>query len=216
MKEEKREKESKAKKKLTRIIGTIIVGGVLMITAGCGITGKGSRSWLENEVSDIEKVYPTENPEDLFEKFPNGFSITQTKLFTDKGDRYNIALEIKGDKDTRKIEGKVKKVLIESEPYKETIEKESKVEYIKDKGLVLEKSELTTELLPRNYFLLPLFLLLHALYFLFCIYRFVFFQLLTEQLPQLQLIFLSLSFSLFCSFCSIYYILNSQFPKYII
>ena len=157
MKEEKHEKESKVKKKLTRIIGTIIgtiiVGGVLMMTAGCGITGKGSRSWIENEVSDIEKVYPTENPEDLFEKFPNGFSITQTRLFTDKGDRYNIALEIKGDKDTRKIEGKVKKVLIESEPYKETVEKESKVEYIKDKGLVLEKPELTGELLPKNYFL---------------------------------------------------------------
>ena len=124
-----------------------------MMTAGCGITGKGSRSWIENEVSDIEKVYPTENPEDLFEKFPNGFSITQTRLFTDKGDRYNIALEIKGDKDTRKIEGKVKKVLIESEPYKETVEKESKVEYIKDKGLVLEKPELINELLPQNYFL---------------------------------------------------------------
>ena len=37
--------------------------------------------------------------------------------------------------------------------FKETIEKESKVEYIKDKGLVLEKSELTNELLPKNYFL---------------------------------------------------------------
>ena len=153
MKEEKSEKESKVKKKISKIIGTITVACVLMITAGCGITGKGSRSWLENEVSDIEKVYPTENPEDLFEKFPNGFRITQTRLFTDKGDRYNMALEIKGDKDTRKIEGKAKKVLIESEPYKETVEKESKVEYIKDKGLVLEKPELTGELLPKNYFL---------------------------------------------------------------
>ena len=154
MKEEKHEKESKVKKKLTRIIGTIIVGGVLMMTAGCGITGKGSRSWLENEVSDIEKVYPTENPEDLFEKFPNGFIITQTRLFIESGKRYSIDLEINGEKDIRKIEGKVKKVLLESEPsYKETIEKESKVEYLKGKGLVLEKSELTDELLPKNYFL---------------------------------------------------------------
>ena len=154
MKEEKREKESKVKKKLIKIIGTIIVGGVLMITAGCGITGKGSRSWLENEVSDIEKVYPTENPEDLFEKFPNGFIITQTRLFIESGKRYSIDLEINGEKDIRKIEGKVKKVLLESEPsYKETIEKESKVEYLKGKGLVLEKSELTDELLPKNYFL---------------------------------------------------------------
>ena len=154
MKEEKREKESKVKKKLIKIIGTIIVGGVLMMTAGCGVVGKGSRSWLENEVSDIEKVYPTENPEDLFEKFPNGFIITQTRLFIESGKRYSIDLEINGEKDIRKIEGKVKKVLLESEPsYKETIEKESKVEYLKGKGLVLEKSELTDELLPKNYFL---------------------------------------------------------------
>ena len=154
MKEEKRERKSKVKKKLTKIIGSIIVGGVLMMTAGCGVVGKGSRSWLENEVSDIEKVYPTENPEDLFEKFPNGFIITQTRLFIESGKRYSIDLEINGEKDIRKIEGKVKKVLLESEPsYKEKIEKESKVEYLKGKGLVLEKSELTDELLPKNYFL---------------------------------------------------------------
>ena len=154
MKEEKREKESKVKKKISKIIGTIIVVCVLMITAGCGIIGMGSKSWIEKQVSDIEKVYPTENPEDLFEKFPNGFIITQTRLFIESGKRYSIDLEINGEKDIRKIEGKVKKVLLESEPsYKETIEKESKVEYLKGKGLVLEKSELTDELLPKNYFL---------------------------------------------------------------
>ena len=152
MKEEKRERKSKVKKKLTKIIRTVIVGALLMMTAGCGIIG--SKSWIEKQVSDIEKVYPTENPEDLFEKFPNGFIITQTRLFIESGKRYSIDLEINGEKDIRKIEGKVKKVLLESEPsYKETIEKESKVEYLKGKGLVLEKSELTDELLPKNYFL---------------------------------------------------------------
>ena len=153
MKEEKSEKESKVKKKISKIIGTITVSLILMITAGCGITGKGSRSWLENEVSDIEKVYPTENPEDLFEKFPNGFRIEQMRLFEENGKSYSISLEMKGDKKTRKIEGKVSRVRLESKPYKETVEKESKVEYIKDKGLVLVKSELTDELLPKNYFL---------------------------------------------------------------
>ena len=102
MKEEKREKESKVKKKLIKIIGTIIVGGVLMMTVGCGITGKGSRSWLENEVSDIEKVYPTENPEDLFEKFPNGFRIEQIRLFKENGATHSLDLKIKGNKDTKK------------------------------------------------------------------------------------------------------------------
>ena len=153
MKEEKREKESKVKKKLIKIIGTIIVGGVLMMTVGCGITGKGSRSWLENEVSDIEKVYPTENPEDLFEKFPNGFRIEQIRLFKENGATHSLDLKIKGNKDTKKIEGVIKKVRIESKPYKETIVKESKVEYVKGEGLVLEKPELTNELLPKNYFL---------------------------------------------------------------
>ena len=37
--------------------------------------------------------------------------------------------------------------------FKETIEKESKVEYIKDKGLVLEKPELEDSLLFKEYFL---------------------------------------------------------------
>ena len=153
MKEEKREKESKVKKKLIKIIGTIIVGGVLMITAGCGITGKGSRSWLENEVSDIEKVYPTESPEDLFEKFPNGFRIEQIRLFKENGEAYRLDLEIKGNKDTKRIEGIIKKVRIESKPYKETIVKESKVEYVKGEGLVLEKPELEDSLLFKKYFL---------------------------------------------------------------
>jgi len=79
MKEEKSEKESKLKKKISKIIGTITVSLILMITAGCGIMGMGSKSWIEKQVSDIEKVYPTENPEDLFEKFPIGFTIYQSK-----------------------------------------------------------------------------------------------------------------------------------------
>ena len=39
-------------KKIITLIMSILIIGIL---AGCGITGKGSRSWLENEVSDIEK-----------------------------------------------------------------------------------------------------------------------------------------------------------------
>ena len=137
-------------KKIITLIMSVLVISTL---AGCGITGKGSRSWLENEVSDIEKVSPTENPEDLFEKFPNGFRIEQIRLFKENGVTHSLDLEMKGNKDTKKIEGIIKKVRIESKPYKETIVKESKVEYIKDKGLVLENPELTNELLPKNYFL---------------------------------------------------------------
>ena len=137
-------------KKIITLIMSILIISVL---AGCGIMGMGSKSWIEKQVSDIEKVYPTENPEDLFQKFPNGFRIEQIRLFKENGVTHSLDLEIKGNKDTKKIEGIIKKVQIESSPYKETIVKESKVEYIKDKGLVLEKPELINELLPQNYFL---------------------------------------------------------------
>ena len=137
-------------KKIITLIMSILIINIL---TGCGIMGKGSRSWIENEVSDIEKVYPTENPEDLFEKFPNGFRIEQIRLFKENGVAYRLEMEIKGNKDTKKIEGVIKKIQIETIHYKETIVKESKVEYVKRKGLVLEKPELTAELLPKNYFL---------------------------------------------------------------
>ena len=137
-------------KKIITLIMSILIIGIL---AGCGIMGMGSKSWIEKQVSDIEKVYPTENPEDLFEKFPNGFRIEQIRLFKENGVTHSLDLKMKGNKDTKKIEGVIKKVQIESSPYKETIVKESKVEYIKDKGLVLEKPELINELLPQNYFL---------------------------------------------------------------
>ena len=153
MKEEKHEKESKVKKKLTKIIGTIIVGGVLMMTAGCGVVGKGSRSWLENEVSDIEKVYPTENPEDLFEKFPIGFRIEQRKIFEKDGKNYSVEIVMRGNPKTKKIEGIARESFKEYKPFKETIVKESKVEYVKGEGLVLENPELEYSLLFKKYFL---------------------------------------------------------------
>lgn len=102
MKEEKYKRKNRVKKKLTRIIVAVIVGGMLMMTAGCGITGKGSRSWLENEVSDIEKVYPTENLEDLFDKFPNGFRVEQMRLFEKNGKNYSIEVELQGNPKTKK------------------------------------------------------------------------------------------------------------------
>ena len=102
MKEEKSEKERKVKKKISKIIGTITVSLILMITAGCGIIGMGSKSWIEKQVSDIEKVYPTENPEDLFEKFPNGFRIEQMRLFEKDGKNYSIEVEMRGNPKTKK------------------------------------------------------------------------------------------------------------------
>ena len=154
MKEEKRERESKVKKKLTKIIGTVIVGALLIMTAtGCGIMGMGSKSWIEKQVSDIEKVYPTENPEDLFEKFPIGFRIEQRKIFEKDGKNYSVEIVMRGNPETKKIEGIARESFKEYKPFKETIVKESKVEYVKGEGLVLEKPELEDSLLFKKYFL---------------------------------------------------------------
>ena len=153
MKEEKHEKEIKVKKKIIKIIGAVIVGGVLMMTAGCGIMGMGSKSWIEKQVSDIEKVYPTENPEDLFEKFPIGFRIEQRKIFKKDGKNYSVEIVMRGNPKTKKIEGIARESFKEYKPFKETIVKESKVEYVKGEGLVLEKPELGDSLLFKKYFL---------------------------------------------------------------
>ena len=151
MKKEKRERESKVKKKLTKIIGTVIVGALLMMTAGCGIIG--SKSWIEKQVSDIEKVYPTENPEDLFEKFPIGFRIEQLKTFEKDGKNYSIEIVMRGNPKTKKIDGIAREIYREYKPFKEIIVKESKVEYVKGEGLVLEKPELEDSLLVKKHFL---------------------------------------------------------------
>ena len=124
-----------------------------MLVMNVGCARKGSRAWVEKQISDIERVYPTENAEDLFEKFPNGFKVSQTRIFTENGNDYSIDLEMIGDKNTKKIAGKVKKVLVKTKPYREEVEKESEVEYKKGENLVLAKPELTEELLPKNYFL---------------------------------------------------------------
>lgn len=129
----------------------VLLGGMLLMNAGS--TRKGSRDWIENQISDIERVYPTENLEDLFEKFPNGFIISQSKVSKENGELYKINLDMKGNEVTRKITGKIKKVRVETGPYKEIVEKESEVEYKKGQNLVLAKPELTEELLPKNYFL---------------------------------------------------------------
>ena len=138
-------------KKISKIEVVVLVVAVLLVYIGN--TRKGSRTWIENKVSDIERVYPTENLEDLFEKFPNGFIISQTRLFDENGKTYRLYIEVEGEKENKVIKGKVSKTLLQSDPYKEIVEKESEVEYKKGQNLVLAKPELTEEILPRNYFL---------------------------------------------------------------
>ena len=140
-------------KNILKKASIILLGCMLVMNVGC--SRKGSRAWVENQISDIERVYPTENLEDLFEKFPDGFLIRQIRLKVgdNEYESYSYTMELKGDKENKTIKGNIEKYKVNSNPYERSLIEKSNVEYIKDKGLVLDKPELTEDLLPRNYFI---------------------------------------------------------------
>lgn len=78
---------------------------LIAILYGCN--ERNSRAYLEDRIGNqISRVYPTKNLEDLFEQFPNGFTIYQAHT---EGE-YRIKVELTGDPVTRMIEGTIKKV----------------------------------------------------------------------------------------------------------
>ena len=149
----KENKSQKILKNILKKVSIILVGCMLVMNVGCA--RKGSRAWIEEQILDIEKVYSTENLEDLFEKFPNGFFIRQTrlKIGDNQNESYSYTMRLKGDKESKTIKGNIEKYKVKSEPYERTLIEKSNVEYVKSKGLVLDKPELTEDLLPRNYFI---------------------------------------------------------------
>ena len=72
----------------------LLLGGLIMIgLAGCG-ENKNSRAWIENKVSEVSRVYPTENLFDLFKQFPEGFKVNQVYI---KRGTYLIEITLQGD-----------------------------------------------------------------------------------------------------------------------
>ena len=69
--------------------------------------GRDSREYLEERIGNqISRVYPTKNLEDLFVEFPNGFTIYQAYLLTDK----IIKIELDGTEKGKPIEGTIKQI----------------------------------------------------------------------------------------------------------
>ena len=93
-----------------KIAMLMLVGGVgIMVLAGC--SGKSSRRFIEGKASELSKVYPTENLEDLFEKFPDGFQIRITD--TEKKDENSPTIiyqtVLNGNSETKEIKGEITK-----------------------------------------------------------------------------------------------------------
>ena len=73
--------------------------------------GRDSREYLEDRIGiPISRVYPTQNLEDLFEKFPNGFTIYQSYRVEGKF----IDIELDGVEKGKPIEGTIKQIDIKS------------------------------------------------------------------------------------------------------
>ncbi|AUW96310.1 hypothetical protein [Streptococcus pluranimalium] len=76
----------------------LVIGGLMMV----GCDRKNSRSWLENKFgNELSRVYPTENLEDLFEEFPDGFGINQTLI----RNNHFVEIELYGDESDNSISG---------------------------------------------------------------------------------------------------------------
>ena len=88
-----------------RFIKFSLLGVLLMILFGCN--ERNSRAYLEDRIGNqISRVYPTKNLEDLFEQFPNGFTIYQGYLLADK----IIKIELDGNEKGKPIEGTIKQI----------------------------------------------------------------------------------------------------------
>ena len=62
-----------------RALTAVLLGVAVLSLTGCFT--KSSRRFIEGKASELSEVYPTENLEDLFEKFPGGFSIWSEDLY---------------------------------------------------------------------------------------------------------------------------------------
>lgn len=90
-------------------LAVVLLGMALLTLTGC--FGKSSRRFIEGKAAELSKVYPTENLEDLFEKFPDGFQIRITD--TEKKDENSPTIiyqtVLNGISETKEIKGEITK-----------------------------------------------------------------------------------------------------------
>ena len=85
------------KKKLRLLIFLCLI----VCLTGCKVTIGGSIEEMQSRFKVLERLYPTENIEDLFEKFPDGFSVVNLWL----SDNTELLVEVKGNPDTHQVTG---------------------------------------------------------------------------------------------------------------
>ena len=87
----------------------VLFFSVITILYGCN--ERNSRAYLEDRIGNqISRVYPTKNLEDIFEQFPDGFTIYQGYILADK----IIKIELDGTEKEKPIEGTIRVINIHS------------------------------------------------------------------------------------------------------
>ena len=67
---------------------------------------RNNRAYLENRIgTEVSRVYPTQNLEDLFEQFPNGFKLYQVYDYKENEHNYLVTIEMDGVKKGDPIRG---------------------------------------------------------------------------------------------------------------
>lgn len=85
------------KKKLRLLIFLCLI----VCLTGCKVTIGGSIEEMQSRFKVLERLYPIENVEDLFEKFPDGFSVVNLWLYNNT----ELRVEVKGNPDTHQVTG---------------------------------------------------------------------------------------------------------------
>ena len=116
-----------------------------LITILYGCNERNSRAYLEDRIGNqISRVYPTKNLEDLFEQFPNGFTIYQSYQLEDRF----IDIQLDGVEKGKPIEGTIKVINIDSGA------EEKKIAVTYDKGKYsYDDEEEARKLWPKEKFL---------------------------------------------------------------
>ena len=88
------------------VLTAVLLGWALLTLTGCFT--KSSRRFIEGKAAELSKAYPTENLEDLFEKFPGVFSIWSEDLYDYKEEGYLFqSVKLRGDGETKQIIGTI-------------------------------------------------------------------------------------------------------------
>ena len=120
----------------------VLFFSLIVILYGCN--ERNSRGYLEDRIgTQISRVYPTKNLEDLFEQFPNGFTIYQSYQLSDKF----IDIVLDGVEKGKPIEGTIKQINRKSGA------EEKKIEVKYDSGKFSYDNEEARKLWPIEKFL---------------------------------------------------------------